>query len=116
MCACGLGGVPWGPFQIAPIYSQGSHTGWGAICNLHKNHCGGTTQCKKAITLKPEQGIDDEICVLRLKRWLLAGTDDAGWPQHCLRTHHVSLGGKSLIAFAEGKSEIEMDQEIQRAQ
>lgn len=109
-------GVPWGPFQIAPIYSQGSHTGWGAICNLHKDHCGGTTQCKKAIILKPEQGIDDEICVLRLKRWLLAGTDDAGWPQHCLRTRHVSLGGKSLIAFAEGKSEIEMDQEIQRAQ
>ena len=109
-------GVPWGPFQIAPIYSQGSHIGWGAICGLHKDPFESTNQCRKAITLKPEQGIDDEICVLRLKRWLLAGTDDTGWPQHCLRTHHVYLGGTNLITFAEGKSEIEMDQEIQQAQ
>ena len=109
-------GMSWGPFQIAPIYAKGSHTGWGAICNLHLDRDGGRTQCKKAVTLKPEQGIDDQTCVLRLKRWLLAGTEDEGWPQHRLRTHHVSLGGMSLNDFAEGKSEIEMDREIAQAQ
>ena len=57
-------GVPWGPFQIAPIYSQG-------------------VQYRLGCDLQPSQR---------------------------------SLGGKSLIAFVEGKSEIEMDQDIQRAQ
>lgn len=103
----------WGPFQIAQTYSHGwVHTGWGAICSLHTDKGGGNAQCKAAIRLNPEEGIDNAVCVLRLKRWLLAGTNDDTWPQHCLRAHHVSLGGPNLETFKEGKTEAEMDAEI----
>lgn len=103
----------WGPFQLCQTYSHGwVHTGWGAICGLHTDRGSGNAQCKTAIRLKPEEGIDNSVCILRLKRWLLAGTNDETWPQHCLRGHHVSLGGPNLEMFREGKAEEEMDREI----
>lgn len=105
--------LQWGPFQIAQTYSHGwVHTGWGAVCGLHADKEGGKAQCKAAIRLKPEEGIDNAVCILRLKRWLLAGKNDESWPQHCLRTHHASLGGPNLETFAEGQTEEEMDREV----
>ena len=103
-------GFAWGPFTISPIYSQQVHTGWGAICGLHADKHGTSTQCKKAVTLG--QVGDHGVAVVRLKRWLLAGLEDASWPKHCQRQHHVSLGGKGLQAFEAGPSETELDETL----
>ena len=54
--------------------------------------------------------LTDAVCILRLKRRLIAGCSDADWPIHRQRSHHVELGGKGLQDFAEGMSEAaEMD-------
>ena len=50
--------------------------------------------------------LTDAVCILRLKRRLIAGCSDADWPIHRQRSHHV---GKGLQDFAEGMSEAEMD-------
>jgi len=43
--------------------------------------------------------------MLRLKRWLIAGLDDAHWDADGRRSKHVSMGGVFLHEFAEGLSE-----------
>ena len=53
---------------------------------------------------------DHGVAIVRLKRWLLAGLEDASWPKHCQRQHHVSLGGKGLQAFEAGPSETELNE------
>lgn len=107
--------LPWGPFQLAPIVPASGHSGWGAICGLHRDQDGSKTTCKKAITLNPAAGLDDSECILRLKRWLLAGVSDEGWPQHKKRTHHVKeIGGPQLSNFAEGMSEAQLDAAVAR--
>lgn len=97
--------IPWGPFQIAPIVPSSGQTGWGAICGQHRDR-GNTLSCKKAVS---RGALTDAQCILRLKRWLIAGCHDAAWPSHRQRSHHVELGGKGLQDFAEGMSEAEMD-------
>ena len=107
--------LPWGPFQLAPIVPASGHSGWGAICGLHRDQDGSKTTCKKAITLNPAAGLDDSECILRLKRWLLAGISDEGWPQHKKRTHHIKeIGGPQLSNFAEGLSEAQLDAQVAR--
>lgn len=97
--------MPWGPFQIAPIVPAGGQTGWGAICGQHCDR-GNKLSCKKAMN---RGSLTDAECILRLKRWLLAGCNDSSWPKHRQRSQHVELGGKGLQDFAEGMSEAEMD-------
>jgi len=53
---------------------------------------------------------DHGVAIVRLKLWLLAGLEDASWPNHCQRQHHVSLGGKGLQAFEAGPSETELNE------
>ena len=53
---------------------------------------------------------DHGVAIVRLKRWLLAGLEDASWPKHCQRQHHISLGGKGLQAFEAGPSETELSE------
>ena len=65
-----------------------------------------TVSCKKAMN---RGSLTDAECVLRLKRWLLAGHSDQNWPVHRRRSHHVELGGKGLQDFAQGMSEEAMD-------
>ena len=97
--------IPWGPFQIAPIVPAAGHSGWGAICGQHCDR-GNSLSCKKAMN---RGSLTDAECVLRLKRWLLAGHSDQNWPVHRRRSHHVELGGKGLQDFAQGMSEEAMD-------
>lgn len=97
--------IPWGPFQLAPIVPASGHSGWGAICGQHCDR-GNTLSCKKAVS---RGALSDSECILRLKRWLLAGCSDSGWPIHRQRSHHVELGSKGLQEFADGMSEAEMD-------
>ena len=99
--------IPWGPFQIAPIVPAAGQSGWGAICGQHCDQ-GNTLSCKKAVSRSST--LTDADCVLRLKRWLLAGHSDQQWPSHRRRSHHVELGGKGLQDFADGMTEAEMDE------
>ncbi|CAJ1375808.1 unnamed protein product [Effrenium voratum] len=99
--------IPWGPFQIAPIVPAAGQSGWGAIGGQHCDQ-GNTLSCKKAVSRSST--LTDADCVLRLKRWLLAGHSDQQWPSHRRRSHHVELGGKGLQDFADGMTEAEMDE------
>ena len=57
-------------------------------------------QCKKAIT---QGDLTEEECLLRLRRWLVAGLQDEDWPQN-KRDYHIAMGGMQLAQFAEGMS------------
>ena len=108
--------IPWGPFLFSPIVPQdGRQTGWGALCNLHRDRGEGCsrTRCKKAVSYGIV-GMDDAECIIRLKRWLCAGLDDSDFPVDRQRSHHVSLGDAGLMAFDRGLSEDEMDAMIAR--
>ena len=98
--------IPWGPFQLAPIVRAAGQTGWGAICGQHCDR-GNALSCKKEVSRGST--LADAECILRLKRWLIAGCFDTDWPIHRQRSHHVELGGRGLQDFAEGMSEAEMD-------
>lgn len=103
----------WGPFKISPIFSQGRKTGWGAICGRHLDglHMGSSGSCKKAVSLGTSLGLTDDVCVLRLKRWLISGLDDELWPA-TKRAKHVGMGGKHLAAFTHGLSESELESRL----
>lgn len=62
---------------------------------------------------EPLSGLDHSTCLLRLKRWLLAGLDEEFSAQNA-RSDHVAMGGAGLKDFAEGKTEEEMDEAILR--
>ena len=99
-------GIPCILFELEPIVSaDGEQTGWGAVFGQHldRDSC---VQCKKAVSL---QLLDDETCLLRLKRWLYAGLSDEGFPVQAQRRHHVGLGGPHLQQFADGPDKAEMD-------
>ena len=81
---------------------------WCAICALHHDPHNGGLVCKKAMAKGP---LSDEECQLRLKRWLVAGLDTAGWSEN-QRQFHVSMGGLQMNHFAEGLSSQDLDQQV----
>ena len=72
-------------------HGQSVQVGWGANCNRHHNasdaaaHAG----CKKQLQYG---GLDDNECLLQLKRWLIHGTNipDEG------ERAHVELNARNL--------------------
>ena len=58
-------------------------------------------------------GNSHQECILRLKRWLPAGLDDEAWPKHRMRSHHVQMGGKGMVDFADGLTEAELDTQLE---
>lgn len=107
--ARGSRAVRWGPFQIAEVYLHGEHVGFGATCGRHLDtERSSETACKKSVRWCAE-GLTPEQCIVRLKRWLLAGFEqEASWGDRA-RAMHVALGGAGLRAFAEGPPEPELD-------
>ena len=72
-------------------------------------HCdrGNKLSCKKAVS---RGSLTDAECILRLKRWLIAGCSDSNWPVHRQRAHHVDLGAlEAKLYKISGMSEAEMD-------
>ena len=108
----------WGErpvFQIAPIYAGGVHIGWGATCGRHHNDTGKALPCRKTINSGSGQSrLTDSECILRLKRWLVAGLSDAGWGNQ-KRTHHVSQGGWQLEQFKTGMTDQELNAQVGHA-
>ena len=91
--------TPWGPFSLASVWSKGKQIGWGATCGRHSNPDDAdhpSTQCKKMITYG-EEGISDDVCILKWKRWLHFGywmtAEELGDRP---RTKHVSIGARTL--------------------
>lgn len=108
--ARGSRAVQWGCFQIAAIYLHGEHVGFGATCGRHLDTVRASdTQCKKSVRWGLE-GLAPDQCVLRLKRWCLAGFEQEAHWGDCTRTRHVALGGAGLRAFADGPGEAELDE------
>ena len=75
-------------------------------------HDSGHTGCKKSASLSM-CGNSHQECILRLKRWLPAGLDDEAWPKHRMRSHHVQMGGKGMVDFADGLTEAELDTQLE---
>lgn len=90
-------GFPWGPapWKLAPIMSNvGGPTpvqiGWGATCGCHKNVADGNSiQCKKQIVAGQKMSLDEAR--LRMKLWLLKGTDIVNSESSISRDQHVRL-------------------------
>ena len=59
-----------------------------------------------------DSGLDRSVLLTRLKRWLVAGLDDAEWGTEEKRACHVGMGHKHLIDFKEGLSDEAMDEII----
>jgi hypothetical protein len=105
----------WGGFVLADIHGNedGKQIGCGATCYRHKNSddidTKHPTSCKKFISFGQKNLSRDE-CILRLKRWLVAGMDDARFDKDWQRRDHVQMGGRvQLSQLADGLSEAELD-------
>jgi hypothetical protein len=65
--------VPWGPWTIAPVHSNGSQIGWGAQCGFHTNEHEPNVECKRQLTYGKSSPLSDAECRCRVKQWLLDG-------------------------------------------
>lgn len=85
--------------------------GYGATCGRHVDAGKAVkTPCKKAVTFVDE--LTPDMCIIRLKRWLVAGlTDEHSWGDSA-RKQHVMLGGQGLRAFAGGLSDAQLDARV----
>ena len=93
--------------MLAETHSGGRLIGCGATC---KNHFtpGSHSVCKKSVTIGLS-GLSKADLLLRLKRWLICGLDDADWGGEDPRAEHISMGGRHMEDFADGLSEAECD-------
>jgi hypothetical protein len=86
--------VPWGPFSISKINAHGVQSGWGANCYKHHDILYPKRKCQKPITYGRDM-LPDELCIRKLKEWLLEGFDilennEVG------RSQHVFIGIRDL--------------------
>lgn len=86
--------IEWGPFQLAPIVSEGVQTGWGATC---KKHCNAadlptTTCCKKQVPYgSGDRFVDDATCLRLAKTWLVLGLMEVSADSATQRRDHVKI-------------------------
>ena len=102
-------GIPWGNsgWMLAEIKSDGRLIGCGATCKMHHTP-GQDSMCKKSVSIG-NSGLTRADLMLRLKRWLIAGLDDADWDTEDPRAEHIGMGGTYMKDFADGLSEAECD-------
>ena len=72
-------GIPWGngEWQLAEIHSKGRLVGCGATCKGHFTP-GSDRVCKQSVSFG-DSGLTRADLMLRLKRWLIEGLNDADW-------------------------------------
>ena len=98
--------------MLSWVYQAGVHVGYRITCRRHNNATDDPTQiqCQKDITMgKTAERLSEEECILRLKRWFIAGTNRANeeaWRGGEMRTRHLAYGGRpQLRALATGDPE-----------
>ena len=79
----------------------------GALCKNHEDPGRPDMVCQKSVTVG-DSGLSYDEPRIRVKRWLVAGLDDDGWPDE-KRAEHVGMGRKFLQDFAVGLREVELD-------
>ena len=97
---------PWGTgvWELADL----KYGGIGGNCFCHRD-TGAKAVCKKNVSAG-QSGLSRDVLRLRMKRWLVAGIDDAAWESGHEQTTHVKMGGRLLHDFAEGLTEAQCDQ------
>ena len=92
---------------MALVWRGGALVGCGATCKDHESPGDPDAICKKSVTIG-SSGLSIAELRLRLKRWLIAGLDDADWEED-KKSKHVSMGGPHLREFDRGLTEEECD-------
>ena len=64
--------------------------------------------CNKSVAIC-DSGLTCADLMLRLKRWLVEGLDDADWDTEDPRAEHISMGGRRMQDVGDGLSEAECD-------
>ena len=82
--------------------------GCKAWCGQHYHPDDESFECQKIVTIG-KSGLSYKTLKLRMKRWLIAGLDDAEWEEGNRRGKHVAMGGTYLCEFSEGPSEVACD-------
>jgi len=107
-------GEEWGNlglgWWLAPIRNSatGEIIGCGATCKQHHDVGGSLVDCKKQVRMG-KSGLSYDTMRLRMKRWLIAGLDEADWDAGYKRETHVGMGGRYMKDFEVGLSEEECD-------
>ena len=89
-----------GSVKICRVMRKGVCKALSLQCNRHNNAADKVSdQCARDLTLIKD--LSEDEAVRRLKRWYIAGLDDADWDKDTERTQHGKLGGMSLRYFAD---------------
>ena len=84
----------WRGYLVSKIFRNDEHIGFGITCARHSNEEDGeATLCQKALLFGREHLSHDE-CILRLKKWLLAGVEIGAGPRS--RSEHVAISARAL--------------------
>ena len=104
--------VPFGRFTLSRVKRAGvGFVGWGANCNKHKCHNGAA--CRTTLT-----GVDDDLSIIALKRWLLLGftvpfgVEASGARDACHRCRHFDMKPRTLLGPLRPGEDLEAELEI----
>ena len=93
-----------GSVKICRVMRKGVGKALSLQCNRHNNAADKVSdQCARDLTLIKD--LSEDEAVRRLKRWYIAGLQDADWDRATERYQHGKLGGKNLRHFADADPE-----------
>ena len=103
----------FGLAQLSEVMEEGIHIGYRITCRRHVDDDDPTKQCEKCITMgKTGERLDERECILRLKRWFIAGANAVNedeWRRKDnarMRTEgHMKYGKRRLQELASDNSE-----------
>jgi hypothetical protein len=89
-----------GAVTICRVMRNGECCALSLQCNRHKNAADTVSDhCARDLTFIKD--LSEDEAVRRLKRWFIAGLQDADWDRNTERSQHSKLGGRSLRQFAD---------------
>jgi hypothetical protein len=99
--------ILWHGFKLAPIWSAGIQSGWGATCARHRNAADlpKSTACKKQVGYgRHARAVDDATCLRLAKTWILLGEFEELRPAFA-RTDHVQIDPRDHPAMSDDELE-----------
>ena len=89
-----------GAVTICRVMRNGECCALSLQCNRHNNAADTVSDhCARDLTFIKD--LSEDEAVRRLKRWFIAGLQDADWDRNTERSQHSKLGGRSLRQFAD---------------